>query len=362
MAQLFDTDSQDEFETERAHLDTDWACANAFRELIRIARRGSIEATYKQAIALGEKLIPETFAPEKRLLRGAKESSNARYMRQVAEAETIRRGRVVHPIEVGEKMVADEREKAVLNPEADLIETRAQNLEAALQELKPKRSIENNLILGDVYRVERNLPITDIGKTCVQFKLDKKRALRIRVLHNAPPEAKSGADLIYEHLDLKREMARLCLIQYKMWDGKSLHQKKDVIAQLAKIKEVTCDQGLCLYSHVEGGSYRLPHCTAFLRPTDRLQQENSAMISSGFHIPICVVAKCWEGNQRDGKSLRRKSIEDRSLSHVTFEELFNSRMVGSVEITFEDLKAIYDDFKIFEYDHNVLIHAQEFTI
>ena len=83
--------------------------ANAFRELIKTARRGSIEATFRQALALGEELVPETFGADKRILHGVRETPNAQYIRQLAEAQSVREGRDVPPVEVTERLIGQER-------------------------------------------------------------------------------------------------------------------------------------------------------------------------------------------------------------------------------------------------------------
>ena len=86
------------------------------------------------------------------------------------------------------------------------------------------------------------------------------------------------------------------------------------------------------------------------------------MISSGSHIPLCVVEASWETNQNQGRSVRKPQLEDRSLSHRVFEELFNCRMVGSKEVKWDDLETIYKELMIFEHDESIILHAQEFDI
>lgn len=45
----------------------------------------------------------------------------------------------------------------------------------------------------------------------------------MRLLHPDPPEYSLGADLIYETYWEKKKLARIVLIQYKVWDGETLY-------------------------------------------------------------------------------------------------------------------------------------------
>ena len=251
---LFDPDAPDTTDRDRSHLNTDWAMANAFRELIKIARRGSVEATFRQAIALGEELLPDHFTPEKRMLDGARETQNARYIRQLAEAQSVREGRDVLPTEVAEELISKERGNALLNPEGELIQTKLNALQLTLEELKPKKTTEHQVIFRDVYRVERDLPVTREGKNSKQYQLDKDRALRIRVLHPDLPEHKTGADLIYEHLDMKRNVARIAHIQYKMWNRATFVQDERMTRQCERLRQMTCQSGICNWSFAKSRS------------------------------------------------------------------------------------------------------------
>ena len=160
----------------------------------------------------------------------------------------------------------------------------------------------------------------------------------------------------------KRKTARVAVIQYKMWDGHSFHQDPRLLKQTARLKKFACVNRLCDPDWDDRRTYRLPNCAAFLRPTDRLQNPDSLMISSGLHIPLCVVEASWETNQNQGRSVRKPQLEDRSLSHRVFEELFNCRMVGSKEVKWDDLETIYKELMIFEHDESIILHAQEFDI
>ena len=150
-------------------------------------------------------------------------------------------------------------------------------------------------------------------------------------------------------------------MQFKGWDGESFHQDKRMIKQIERMEAFSCNNQLCNLADDPRRTYRLPPCMAFLRPTDRIQEPNAKMYSSGLHIPLCVVRDAWELNQNGGYSVRKSNVEDRSLSNETFEQLFNSKLLGGKELSYDELEVLYKAFKLFEYDDTVQIHAQEFS-
>jgi hypothetical protein len=139
--------------------------------------------------------------------------------------------------------------------------------------------------------------------------------------------------LVYEHYDVEDETVRLALIQYKLWDGRSLSQDPGMEKHLRKLWAVTCKGELCSGPDDRAlWRYHLPHCAAFLRPTDRLQEPNSALISSGLHIPMGAVNFSWTDTGKDGKALKRATAEGNAVSHRVFEELFNCSLLGTKKL------------------------------
>ena len=77
-------------------------------------------------------------------------------------------------------------------------------------------------------------------------------------------EYKTGADIFYEHLDEKRRVARLAIVQFKGWDGESFHQDKRMIKQIERMEAFSCNNQLCNLIDAK----RLAHlatCMAFLK-------------------------------------------------------------------------------------------------
>jgi hypothetical protein len=234
-----------------------------------------------------------------------------------------------------------------------------ETLQKIRQELKPRSLSEHQLIFGDAFESNHDLPVSGTGKGYKDYRLADNRILRVRALHPDPPEHKIGADLIYERLDPKEKTVRLSLVQYKIWDGKSLHYNPRMRAQYHRLLKFTCNSHLCDPDDDPRRTYRLPHCAGFFRPTDSLRQPTSHMASSGLHIPLCVVKDSWQPNQNGGESIRKHQIEDRSVSQRVFSELFKLRMLGSKDLAWDTLEALYKKFGIFDADDAVIVHAQE---
>ena len=163
-------------ENDRLRLNTEWAITNALREIIYIARRGDIQATYRQALAFGEDLLPVLFDPHKRILEPATESDNARYYRQKAAAETTRTGKHTTPLELIDEDIKELIGQVEAEPDADLLKSKLETLEKVRAEIKPKKHTENQLIFGDAFHSGSNLPMTGEGKGYRDYRLDKERA------------------------------------------------------------------------------------------------------------------------------------------------------------------------------------------
>jgi hypothetical protein len=349
-------------EDQRARLDAEWAFLNATREMMNIARQKPDSTTYNQAIYLGEVIAPSVLGRDKRLLHGIKESAEARLFREKAVAETAIRGKVVTALDVLEEELRSLTTQAVAVPEGEMIQNRLAIVQRVHQELKPKKVSENQIIFRDAIKTNRHLPVSDYGTDSVEYVVDETRALRITVLHPDPPEHKIGADLIYEFRDTDKQTVRVAFLQYKMWDGKTLQYDPRMINQLDRLMGVGCRGQLCLSP---GGddiqrTYRFPYCSVFLRPTDRLQDPNATLKSSGLHVPLCVVQKSWVQTDRGATVVRRDSMESQSISHEIFEYLFVCGFIGSRVISAAELTEYYRKWGILELDERIILHAQEF--
>ena len=368
MDELYDFDlSDDEPTFDRERLAVEWSTLNAIREMLGIALKGSMMPTYQQSIEFAKAISPSLFDSKDSLLGKSRETQLVEEYRQKTQALSQKDDREVPPTEIIDRDIKELRDLIQVKSENDLMRKKLGVLEKTRSKLLPKKYTENQLILHDLFKVKRKIPIPPIeGDTFREFQLTEDRGLRIRLLHPDQPEQVLGADLIYETYWDKRELLRLAVVQYKIWNRRTLYtsQANNLEAQLDKLKKVFCDGGLCQPPEESRrkDAYRLPFCAAFLRPTDKIQSPNSHFISSGLHVPICVVRRSWEETGRGGKKIESKNIRSESLSHQVFEEVFNTNMLGSRWLTYSEVEELYKKHKILDESEKVILHAQEFSI
>jgi len=363
----FDLSDNEQPQFNPRRLDVEWTTLNAIREMLGIALKGVSTPTYEQALALGRILSPELFDSAASLIGKGNEQQIVREYRQKAEARSEKEKRIVSPVEVVDKDIEDHNDLLDTSGDRSLIRKRLNFLQHVRILLLPQKHTENQLIIRDLFKADRDIPVPPIeGDTYREYRLTEDRGLRIRLLHPDPPEHSIGADLIYEHYWDKKRIARLALIQYKIWNGQTLYssQSSNLENQLSKLKSIFCDTGLCtpFERSARLEAYRLPFCVAFLRPTDKLQQPDSHLKSSGLHVPICVVQGAWKDTGRGGKKIESKDIRSESLSHKVFEEVFNTNMLGSRWLTYDEVEELYRKHKILQPNERIVLHAQEFGL
>lgn len=366
--------SLDENDKKRLRLNAEWATLVALRDMWGMPLKGSKRggATYKQAFALGELLIPQLFDPDSSLLNKEKLSPTARKYIQMAEASSQIEQKPVSPVDLlkeditrFEKLLANE----TLTLDMDLVRKDLHTMQAALRELQKRRATENSLINRDAYQAdyhedERKLPVSEKGRNYRQFAITAERALRVRVLHPDKPEYATGADLIYENYwDAGTvQLVRFAALQYKVWRNKTLYIDGRAQKQLEKMETTFCGKTFCDEGkdNRRKDTYRLPYCSAFLRPTDELQSEDASLLSTGCYAPICVVKRQQQPTSKGNSVLYSKNIRSEAVTHKVFEEVFNINMMGSRWITYGELEQLYHDTNILEPDEHIIIHAQEF--
>lgn len=350
-------------------LDYEWATVNGLRETYGLAYKGVKALTYSQAIGLAKELAPEIFDTANSLLRQKEESNLAQEYRQKAKAKSIQMGREVTAVEL---LNADIHELDGLIAVAEQGKEDRNRLKSSLyrllgvrEEIEGKRYTENQIIMNDVLQADRKLndkllPISDQGVSYTTFKLPiKDRYFRVRMLHPDKPEHITGADVIYESYHTEYELVRVVAIQYKVWEKATLYRNERLENQLNRLQQSFCHAGLCQSRPDEPmlHHFRLPHCCAFLRPTDRLQNLKERMASSGYHLPICTVKRLWH----DGMVIERNTIRDQSVSHKIFEELFNHNMLGSHWMHYQELENLYQQYQVLNAQERIIIHAQEYS-
>lgn len=346
-------------------LDTEWVTLNAIREMLGISLKGTISPTYNQALNFGRAIAPSIFDSDKSLLGKEKDPPLVEEYKQRADGLSQIRGEMIEPLALLDKDIETHELLARTSGERDQIWRKLQILRNIRPYFLPRNYTENELIIRDMHLVDRNLPFASQATEKVRdYRLPDGRGLRVRLLHPDPPEHSAGADLIYEQYWESRRVVRIALVQYKIWNGRVLYfsQAANVEEQLRKLQSNFCDKDMCKLQKESSRqeSYRLPYCLAFLRPTDKLQAPDSRLISSGLHVPVCVVNRNMEDTGRGNKKLESKKFRSEAVTHKVFEELFNANLLGSRWLTYEELEEIYQEHKILQPKERILLHAQEF--
>ena len=358
-------DDPDELTPEERHrLDLEWVALTAVREALALVTKSS--PTYLHALGVAQDLSSELFSSEAGMIAAAQEPQDLREYRQKAQAKSELTG---SRVEAAELIRADIEEHVNLvntSGNTDQLTKRLKRLQTLENQLVTRDYSENALIVRDMFsadRAEFPAPPTRNGNQ-VEYLIANKRAFRIRMLHPDNSEQISGADLIYEYCDQNRKQVRLAFLQYKIWNGKVLYfsQAKNLPAQLEKMRSLTCDAGLCKCTSNETEeltpSFRLPFCASFLRPTDKLQSADSRLLSSGEHLPICLIEQVSDQGTR-GKVIRKSDINSKSVSQKAFDELFSRNLIGSDWIPYSDVTSLYQDIGLFQSTDSIVIHAQE---
>lgn len=238
------------------------------------------------------------------------------------------------------------------------------SLGAALENMQPRRLTEHRILERDFIKVDRSLLGAEqfmVSDDYVDYKLSPNRFLRVRILHPDRPEHILGADLIYERYNVDTEKVRVAVLQYKVWDDNGTiyfgGSDERSLKQMQKLHNNLCEYGMCKPPETLAGpiDYRFPYCCAFLRPTDRVQNPDSRMVSSGAHIPIC---SCLNMVVAD-KKIVKSEIRHTALTHEVFEHLFNHGLLGSRPINYEYLEAFYKDLQVLEGNRTLKIYAKE---
>lgn len=350
-------------EKNKLRLDSEWVTVNALRELIRLATRGDhSKATYNHALELGAQICPALLGKEVSLLQRSRESDVTREYRQRAEAMTRKSGKEVSAVSILEADISEYRDlltTAKGNQQTDQLRRRLKSLKQFREELVPLRHSENQLIFRDAYNANHQMPSPKMGHGFRDFTLPDENIMRLRVFHPDRPEHLSGADLIYEKHDAKNQTASLVAVQYKIWDDRRLLLSDTRMSkQLDRLRAFTCKTDLCVSNDTY--HFRFPFCAAFLRPTDRLQNPDQTLISSGEHLPICQIDRCSRESARAAKMIHYEDIRNVSLSQDVFEHLFSNGKIGSRTLSFVELEKLYEQFEISADSDRILIHAQDF--
>lgn len=331
------------------------------REAVSIAKRTQQSIPYRKALELAYDISPELHKELSNLLTKANESELVKYYKQKAELVSKETGKIVFAEDLISKDLELEKKLFELGDNANLIQKRIFELEAALEYFQPE-DISENFILNHDFTLPSKHPffekkLYDTAKV-KDYQLSGNRILRLRLLHPDKAERIIGSDLVYEQFSLRTNRVRFIHLQYKTWNNKVLYLSNgNILDQIEKLDKNICKSGYC---HNENGkkhsdNYRLPFCSAFLRPTNFLTKPDSTLISSGIHLPVCMVNTIREKENK----ITNKNVIGKSIGHRVFEDLFIDNIIGSNWITIEQLEKFYTEKGITSQTARIRVHAQE---
>lgn len=340
----------------------------AMRDTINIAKKKGYKSTYENAIQQFHDFSPELYSDIVESLPQRNLSEDAKVYIAKAEAKSLAATDKITPLELLDEDINELRVLIAQNAEMafdqkKILKQKILSLESLRKSLKPRTLSEHRILSRDASRADRN----DFGAQFisgndffVDYKITDEKFLRIRLLHPDQAEHMTGADLIYEQHDEERGLIRILFLQYKIWDNGVLYfsQAKNLKAQVEKLESCVCQNKYCSPPSIATGykEYRYPYCSAFVRPTDKLQNQHEKLVSSGVHIPICTMIK----HIKDGyEKIDRKQMRFDTLNHELFEQLFNRGFIGSQWFEQETIEDFYKKYKILESDESVIFYARE---
>jgi len=357
--------------------DGQWSFAVASREGLSTALKRSVK--YSEVFAFADKYANEILGRDL-LLFNPDESRSARYYRDKANLLTENLQRQpgssqarIRPIEVLDKEI-NELEDLLKSSSAPHTTQREklQDLYDTHREFEREEIVrlrEPEVLLHE-WKRGLDLPtfFSHQEDQYHDFALPGKRVMRIRFTHATKAEDIAGVDLIYEYHRPKEKKARLVAVQYKLPKGDSpnIVITNDIQNQLDRMCTAFCENKLCVEPSLDGESmnnrpYTLPHCCAFFRPTDRLQQFNSRLATTGYHIRRCDIDSiCEYTKEGEGNKVITPEISMRhGISYKIFEELFNTERLGSRWLTYEQLQKFHQSYEVIKPFEQAGIYIQE---
>lgn len=354
--EFFDNPNIDEIE--RRNIAFQIVCT--LREAINLARKDQNPITYENTLDLLSEIKPSFYDPINLLLKNKNESELVKFYKELAEAKSTL-NKIILPIDLINKELKKMEALYKNNTNRTYIKKKIVDLKGAKQYFMPRKVSEHKILNQDFYLTDRS---GYFGKTLYEndtykdYKLDNYRILRLRLLHPDKAEAILGSDMVYEQFDLRMEKVRFVHLQYKVWSEKTLYLNDErMMKQLIKMESVLCKSQFCK-SHNQDTEYRLPYCCAFLRPTRKMQDSESKLLTSGIHVPICFIQKL---KQKEIK-LTPGNCKSNSITSKIFEELFHSNMLGSRWISIKELEDFYTSKNLAALTDSIRVHAQEIRI
>ncbi|MBK8367666.1 MAG: hypothetical protein IPL10_09665 [Bacteroidetes bacterium] len=333
----------------------------AHRDLLQLANKRSTPPTYENALGLLNEIAPDLYEQFTVLLSRKNDSELVQYFKDLAEIKSKESGKEISAIDLIERQIETLQDLHDKDTTKGTVTKRLLEHRVAREKMEPVRLTENRILNRDYSKADRTTYADKLfdDDFYTDYKLKNKNILRIRFLHPDNDEHVTGADLIYEQYDLKNDLVRFVFLQYKVWEKGTIYvsQSTNLEEQMDKMKTVLCDNNLCVCPENEtlNKKNRLPYCSGFIRPTDRIQENDSKLMSTGYHLPLC---RAIELAGEYGK-IEKDSIKEQSFKSHIFEELFNDNMIGSKWIAVKTLEEVYEKNQIFKKSDRIKLYALE---
>lgn len=189
-----------------------------------------------------------------------------------------------------------------------------------------------------------------------EYSLPNGNLMQMRLLHNLPPEAVTGVDMVYEIIDIKNQKMRFIHLQYKIWDDKKFSIKNErELKQQTRIQNTFCKTGLCQLTKENAITFRFPACSAYYRPTTNKQRKDSSIVTTGIHLPACEVKRLLAAKS----AITKASLYENAISNSSFDELFRNGFIGSDWLDIEYVQKFYQECQILESNDKIVLNMRE---
>jgi hypothetical protein len=353
----------------------DFLIVAAAKQLLEMVRSG-VDITYQTATEFAESIVNERFLARKpkSKRRNNNEKLYEKY-EQEAFAKSLSSKKTVKADDLIKERIADLKSSIGRvrwkGTDVTQLVKECDKLELLLEDKSIKlpgfEQITEDEVLRNDFRAERVDKLflkPHLGKYNLYQNNYDKSLFRVSCLHPSR-ESILGADILYEYYDEEMSMVRFIALQYKLLNENGnfyFSQSINLAAQLTKLEKHLCKGDFC--SGDSSGddntkcNFRLPHCSSFLRLTDRLQTPKKP-VSSGFHIHICKLDTLTTLSDTGHRIIDRGTLASSCIRTKTFEELFNVKMIGSKWFRVNELEALYSKAGLLEPIDRIVLYAQK---
>jgi hypothetical protein len=331
---------------------------NAYREAIGLAWEKQ-PPTYEQVLDMIFSQNVEVYNSITSLLTAKNKSDEVKTFIELAEAQSTDEKKI-NPVDLIEEQLKIFKTAIESSKNKKYLLRKLSQLNKTKKYFEPRAPIENTVLRKDYGTNLRNNFISKpiyVGDNFQDFRVSENKILRVRLAHMEKLEGITGVDMVYEQFDLPREKVRFVSMQYKMWNTNILYFTKDahVKKQLDKMEKHICNAHFCKGPQKRNNDFRFPFCSAFLRLTSHIQFADSGLISTGIHLPLCMVREI----QKTDVKITKENSEETSLSHLIFEEAFHKNLVGSRWLSFDELENFYQKHGVNSEVDTIRLHCQE---